>query len=345
MKILVTGGAGMVGSHAAEYFARKKWKVVVLDNLMRSKLFKSKKQSVEYNWKYLARFRNIERIKGDVRNARDVRRSIGKGVDAILHAAAQPGVGFSIENPVEDFSINLQGTLNVLEWTRRLSPKAAFIFCSTNKVYGENVDRIPLVKEKTRYRFQGKKGISETYPVDLAGHTPYGVSKIAADFYVQEYRHLYGMKTGVFRMSCIYGTRQFGFEDQGWVAHFTIQALLRRPVTLYGDGKQVRDVLYVSDLIRAYEKFIERGNASAVWNIGGGPEYTTSLLEFIHLLERKLGGSMRVRFSDWRPSDQKVYVSDIAKVKKDLRWEPTVPFEEGVEKLLTWVQENKRLFG
>ena len=343
MKILITGGAGMVGSHAAEHFAKKKWTVVVLDNLSRSKLFKANRQSVEYNWRYLGRFRTVERVRGDVRDGRDVRRALGKGVDALLHAAAQPGVGFSIQNPTEDFAINTQGTLNVLESLRKISPKAAFLFCSTNKVYGENVDKIPLVEEKRRYRFRGTRGVGETFPIDLAGHTPYGVSKYAADLYTQEYGSLYGMKTGIFRMSCIYGPRQFGFEDQGWVAHFVIRSVLRKPLTIYGDGKQVRDVLYVSDLVEAYEQFIEKAKGPDVFNIGGGARQTTSLLEFVSLLEKKLGARVRIRFKAWRTSDQKVYISDTSKIEKKLHWRASVPFEEGLQKLIEWVEENRGL--
>ena len=342
--ILITGGAGLVGSHAAEYFAKKGWKVVVLDSLSRSKLFKAARKSVEYNWKYLASFRNIKRIKGDIRDERDVKCSLGKGVDAVLHTAGQPGVGFSIEDPREDFSINAEGTLNVLESVREISPKAAFLFCSTNKVYGENVDKIPLVEGGSRYRFRRIGGVDENFPIDLAGHTPYGVSKYTADLYVQEYGHLYGMKTAVFRMSCIYGTRQFGFEDQGWVAHFVIQSVRKRPLTIYGNGKQVRDVLYVSDLVKAYEKFIQVGKGPVVFNIGGGPSQTTSLLEFISLLEKKLNAKLQLRFDAWRPSDQKVYISDISKVQKDLHWHTSVPFEEGLERLIGWVKENRKLF-
>ncbi len=344
MKILITGGAGLVGSHAAETFAKKKWKVVILDNLARSRLFKAERESVEYNWRYLASFRNIERIKGDVRNTRDVKRALGKGVDAVLHTAGQPGVGFSIADPKEDFDINAFGTLNVLEEVRKVSPKAAFLFCSTNKIYGENVDGVSLKETPTRYTFRGRKGIDEHFPVDLAAHTPYGVSKYSADLYVQEYGHLYGMRTGVFRMSCIYGTRQFGFEDQGWVAHFVIQAVTGRPITIYGDGKQVRDVLYVDDLVNAYERFIKSRLRQAVFNIGGGPQHTTSLLEFLDRLKQKLPFRSRVTFSDWRSSDQKVYVSDIRKIGRELAWKPETSFEEGLERLVGWVKENASLF-
>ena len=269
MRILVTGGAGMVGSHAAEYFAQKGHDVVVLDNLARSTLFSSKLESVEYNWNYLARFKNIERIKGDIRNESDVNRSIEKGVDAVIHAAGQPGVPLSVRIPKEDFSINAFGTLNVLECVRQKNPKAVFVYTSTNKVYGENVDQLPLEELPTRFRYKDTEGVSEKLSVDLTGHTPYGASKYVGDIYVQEYAHIYKMRTAVFRMSCIYGTRQFGFEDQGWVAWFVIAALTGQPLTIYGNGKQVRDMLFATDLVQAFEKFIQSKLQHGVFNIGG----------------------------------------------------------------------------
>ncbi|MBI3549011.1 MAG: NAD-dependent epimerase/dehydratase family protein [Elusimicrobia bacterium] len=344
MRILVTGGAGMIGSHAAERFARAGWKVTVLDNLMRSKLMGSDKQSVEYNWNYLAKFDNIRRVRGDVRNDRDVREAVGKGVDAVIHAAGQPGVGLSLREPYEDFTINALGTLKLLEWVRRVSPKAAFVYCSTNKVYGENVEKLSLKEGKSRYSFAAGKAVSESMSVDLAGHTPYGASKYAGDLYVQEYAHAYGLKTGVFRMSCIYGTRQFGFEDQGWVAWFVIAAIHGRPLTLYGDGKQVRDVLFVDDLVSAYERFIRGRIRHGVWNMGGGPKNTTSLLELLDLLEDRLGRRPKVGRAPWRVSDQKVYVSDISKAKRELGWSPKVGFEEGLDRLINWVRANPGLF-
>lgn len=344
MKVLITGGAGMVGSHTAEYYAKRDNKVVVLDNLMRSELFGSDKKTVEYNWNYLCRYKNIKCIKGDVRNKRDILKAIGDGVDVIVHAAGQPGVGFSINNPQEDYDINGSGTFNLLECIRKRSPEVCFIYSSTNKVYGENVSKIPLVEEEVRYRFNGVNGISEDMSTDLTGHTPYGVSKLVGDLYTQEYAHIYGMRTAVFRMSCIYGIRQFGFEDQGWVAWFVIANLLGRPVTIYGDGKQVRDLLYVTDLIKAFDKFIHSDLKYAVFNIGGGTTNTASLLEFLSKIEKLTGKETKVSFSNWRPSDQKVYISDISKIKKLLDWQPEVGLEEGIERLIEWVRENKRIF-
>jgi len=343
-KILVTGGAGLVGSHCAEYFAARGWDVVVLDNLMRSKFFNYAKESVEFNWNYLRSFKNVERILGDVRNEDDIKKAIGKGVDAVIHTAGQPGVPSSVRMPLEDFSINAFGTLNVLECLRQISPKACFVYTSTNKVYGENVDKIALLKKKSRYVYKSIKGVSEKLSTDITGHTPYGVSKLVGDLYTQEYAHIYNMKTAVFRMSCIYGIRQFGFEDQGWVAWFVIAALTGKPITIYGDGRQVRDLLYAKDLVLAFEKFINSDIKHEIFNIGGGPKNTTSLLEFLDLIKDKTGKVLKADFSDWRPSDQKVYISDIAKVKKILGWQPRISPEEGAEKLIFWVKHNIEYF-
>lgn len=717
MKVLITGGAGLVGSHTAEYYAKKGDEVIVLDNLMRSSLFGYNKDSVEFNWNYLAQFDNIKRIKGDVREEQDIMKALGDGVDAVIHTAGQPGVPLSMKIPKEDFSINAYGTLNVLECVRKVCPKAAFIYCScydektsaitsegiksfaelekgdkvlsinpttgkieekeveeviiqdfegemidfkgkrmdlrvtpnhrmymqipkgngiivesaenilkkkpaslkfpigkftgnfrntiklgeknidfndflylmgiyigdgscqsqtkyiklktgyrreeylkrcrdfkgrfvshpspkncfstttshviffhipekdksrktvekvlercnikyhsakskiagnwgiffsskklyslfsqcgtkahlkhiprwvfkydsshsrylmlglfdsdgykkrfytssryllrdmielgvklgynvtfskrpkpkksleikgrtifkrheayfvnfsttpvglyprrnikkskykgkiwcvcvkdndnllverngktlfcgnTNKIYGENVDTITLEEKETRYVYKSKKGISEELGVDLTGHTPYGASKYTGDIYVQEYGHMYGMKTAVFRMSCIYGTRQFGFEDQGWVAWFVIANLTGQDIVIYGDGKQVRDLLYADDLVEAYDKFINNGMKHDVFNIGGGPRNTTSLLEFISLVEQKTGIKFRkIEYKSWRPSDQKVYISDISKVSKALSWKPGITVEKGLEKLIEWVGANNKFF-
>lgn len=344
MRILITGGAGLVGSHCAEYFANKGDSVIVLDNLMRSQLFRYDKESVEFNWNYLSNFKNIKRIKGDVRNAKDIDIAMQDGVDAVIHTAGQPGVPSSARMPIEDFQINAFGTLNVLERLRKHNQKATFVYCSTNKVYGENVDMIPLCEKKLRYDYDGVKGINETMPTDLTGHTPYGVSKLAGDLYTQEYAHIYGMRTAVFRMSCTYGIRQFGFEDQGWIAWFIIANLLKNQITIFGDGKQVRDLLYVTDLVEAFDKFICSDIKSDVFNIGGGNENTKSLLEFINNLEWFTNIDTELKFFDWRPSDQKVYITDIDKIKKVLSWEPKVDALTGIKKVIDWVYSNKGIF-
>jgi len=346
MKILVTGGAGLVGSHAAEFFAlnNSKNKVIVLDNLMRSKIFGYDKDSVEFNWNYLKKFKNIERIKGDVRNDKDVAKAIGKGVDVLIHTAGQPGVPSSVRQPLEDFSINAFGTLNVLEAARKKSKDTVIIYCSTNKVYGENVDKLTLAEQEKRYTFKDVSGVDEDMCTDLTGHTPYGVSKLVGDLYVQEYSHIYKMKTAVFRMSCTYGTRQFGFEDQGWVAWFIIATLFNKGITIYGNGKQVRDMLYADDLVDAFNRFINSDLKRALFNIGGGPDNTISLLEFLEELQTLTGKKPKVDFADWRPSDQKVYITDTTKLEKALNWKAKTNVKQGIRQLAEWVKENKACF-
>jgi len=345
MKVLITGAAGMIGSHAAEFYAKRGDQVIALDNLMRSRLFGSKHKSVEYNWDYLGTYSNITRVVGDVRIEADVRKALGLGVDAVLHAAGQPGVFFSLQNPQEDFSINAQGTLTVLECVRSICPKARFVYCSTNKVYGQGIDALPLKEESKRYTFQGTlRAIPETFPIDQVGHTPYGASKYVADLYVQEYAHAYGLQTGIFRMSCIYGTRQFGFEDQGWLAWFIICSQKNKPLTIYGNGKQVRDVLFVSDLISACDLFFKSQIAHGIYNMGGGPDNTLSLLELLEQIKQNGLTPSPYQLSEWRMFDQKVYVSDISKVKKELHWQPQVSVREGIKRLVNWVKENPSLF-
>lgn len=344
MRVLITGGAGMVGSHSAEYYAKRGDDVVVLDNLMRSKLFGYDKKSVEYNWNYLKKYKNVKRVKGDVREKRDVLEAIGKGLDLCIHTAGQPGVPLSCRIPLEDFSINAFGTLNVLECIRQKCKDAAFVYCSTNKVFGENVDKIRLIEKEKRFLYDGVSGVTPEMSVDLTGHTPYGASKYVGDMYTQEYAHIYGMKTAVFRMSCIYGVRQFGFEDQGWVAHFVISNLFKRPIKIYGNGKQVRDLLYVEDLVEAYDKFFKGRIKHDVYTIGGGPDNTTSLLEYIEMIESYTGIKMKYSFDEWRPSDQKVYISDITKVSKALNWNPRINPVKGAVLLTEWVKGNKELF-
>lgn len=343
MKILVTGGAGFIGSHIAEFYAKQNNEVVVFDNLSRADLLKKSIKNIDYNWNYLKNFRNVELVKGDIRKFKEIENA-AKNADVIIHAAAQTAVTVSVEDPASDFEANALGTFNVLEAARKNNVKSV-LYCSTNKVYGENVNEIKVSEGKLRYEFEKKysMGIPENFPVDLCEHTPYGCSKLAGDLYVQDYGKLYGIKTGVFRMSCVYGTRQFGVEDQGWVAWFAIAGILGKKITIYGDGKQVRDVIYVSDLVELFDRFIKSSSKSAVLNAGGGPDNTLSLLELVKILEGIRGKKINLEFSDWRPSDQKVYISDISKAKKLLMWEPKIKPEEGVTKLANWVEQNKKM--
>jgi CDP-paratose 2-epimerase len=346
MIVLVTGGAGFVGSHVATYYAQKGAQVICFDNLSRADLLK-KPANKTYNWDYLKNLSNVKLIDGDIRNP-DKLKDAANGVDAIIHVAAQTAVTTSIQDPRIDFEVNALGTFNVLEAARVSKSDPAVVFCSTNKVYGSNVNKIQVIEKETRYLFEDrfKNGVPETFPIDLCEHTPYGCSKLAADLYVQDYAHLYGLKTAVFRMSCIYGIRQFGVEDQGWVAWFTIATILEKPITLYGNGKQVRDVLYVSDLVDAFDAFLRRSKNvhHVVLNIGGGPKNTISLLELLDLLKELTAKKPKITFDEWRPSDQKVYVSDISKAKEVLGWEPKVKLAEGLKKLVKWVDENKGIF-
>ncbi|MCA9729509.1 MAG: NAD-dependent epimerase/dehydratase family protein [Candidatus Eisenbacteria bacterium] len=344
-RILITGGAGFIGSHAALHFARKGWSVRILDNLSRGRLLHKDDPNARHNWDRLGADPRIERIEGDVRSAESLAAAVD-GVDAVLHAAAQTAVTTSTVDPATDFETNAAGTFRVLDAIRRTGRKASLLYCSTNKVYGENVNHVPLIEDENRYRFGGDftHGIPESFGIDLCEHTPYGCSKLTGDLYVQDFGHLYGLRVGVFRMSCIYGTHQFGLEDQGWVAWFAIAALRGAPLTIFGDGKQVRDVLWVDDLVGAYDAFLEHGPQIGVYNMGGGAEHTLSLRELLAQLEERLGRPVPVGHGDWRPSDQKVYVSDIRKAQKELAWRPQVTPREGVDRLLTWVRENEGLF-
>ena len=345
--IVVTGGAGFVGSHCCDHFSRQGVRVIAVDNLMRSRIFGSDAKTVEYNWEYLRKLKNVVLIKQDVRDrvamARLFRR---ERPDAVIHTAGQPGVRFSIEDPWEDCSINASGTLSVLEALRKANPKGSFVYCSTNKVYGDRVNDVPLRSSSKRYAFKNTVGINEQFGVDLTGHTPYGVSKLAGDLYVQDYAYAYGLKSAVFRMSCIYGTRQFGFEDQGWLAWFAIKCLQNKPVTIYGDGKQIRDVLWVEDLVAAFAAFLRsKGSLKGeVFNSGGGPANTLSLLELVDHLQGITGRQLKVKFGPWRPFDQKVYVSDIKKAKRVLAWQPRTDVRTGIARLAAWVADNPSLF-
>ena len=343
-KVLVTGGAGFIGSHVAEAFAKDGHPVTVLDNLSRAKLLKKDDRNARYNWNYLGALPGVTLREGDVRDPATVREA-AEGARVIVHTAAQTAVTTSVTDPRQDFENNVIGTFNVVDAARLSSAKPALVFCSTNKVYGENVNAVPLEERATRWAFGPghARGIDEAFSIDRCEHTPYGCSKLTGDLYVQDYAHLYGLKTGVFRMSCIYGTRQFGMEDQGWVAWFTIAALTGKPITIYGDGKQVRDLLWVEDLIQAYRRFLGSDRAHGVYNMGGGPENTLSLLELLDLLRARTP-QISVRYADWRPSDQKVYVSNIDNAARELGWKPQIAPREGVERLAAWVESNRALF-
>jgi len=345
MKVFVTGGAGFIGSHVAEFYAQGQNEVVVFDNLSRGQLLGRNTSASLYNWSYLKdKYSNIKVIKGDVRNCEETL-AAAQNVDVIIHAAAQVAVTTSLIDPWTDLQINAMGTLNVLEAARQND--ATLVFCSTNKVYGENVNGIAVKEGAKFYSFDDEKyknGIPETFSIDMCGHSPYGCSKLAADLYAQDYAHTYGLRTGVFRMSCIYGVRQFGVEDQGWISWFIIATLTGKRITVFGDGKQVRDVLYITDLVKAYNAFINSKMKNEVFNIGGGSKNTLSVAQSLELLKNLTGKIPEISFADWRRADQKVYVSDISKAEKLLNWKPRVKPEEGVVKIVDWVSANLELF-
>jgi CDP-paratose 2-epimerase len=342
VKILVTGGAGFIGSNLSNYYLNKGHEVTVFDNLSRKGTEKNL-EWLRYNHK-----KNLSFIKNDIRNFNPLLDAT-KDADVILHIAAQVAVTTSVKNPMEDFEINALGTFNVLESARQNNTDPIIIFCSTNKVYGNNVNNIPVIEKEKRYEFSDPEfidGIPEKFSTDANEHTPYGSSKYAADVFMRDFSAVYGMKTVTFRCSCIYGSRQFGNEDQGWVAHFTISSILNRPMIVYGDGKQVRDILFIDDLVRAFDTASERINKTKgqAFNIGGGSKNTISLLELIDLLEKLTGNKIKFTFDGWRPFDQKVYISDIKKAKKTFGWEPKITKEEGIKKLFNWVNSEKKTF-
>ncbi len=341
MKVIIIGGAGFIGSNAAKYYAEKNNEVIIFDNLSR--------KGSHINLKYLQKnYSNIKFINGDITNVSDIYHSLAKEMEDsnfILHLAAQVAVTTSVKNPREDFNINAMGTFNVLEALRTIKEKTGnnplFLYSSTNKVYGE-MKNTKIIEKDNEYGYENLlDGIGENELLDF--HSPYGCSKGTGDQYVRDYHRIYGLKTVVFRQSCIYGERQFGVEDQGWVAWFIIASILKKPITIFGDGKQVRDVLWVEDLINVYDlalQNIEKVNGK-VYNIGGGPKNTLSLLRLVSTIEDISKEKIVIPFSEWRPGDQKVCIMNTKKVQEDLGWRPTVNPEEGVRKLYDWVINNK----
>lgn len=330
---LITGGCGFVGTNLAHRLLSEGQRVCVFDNLSRP--------GVERNLAWLRETHGsnvIAKIE-DTRDASAVRDAVRRA-SAVYHLAAQVAVTTSLNEPVEDFEINARGTLNILEAIRTSIQKPPLFFTSTNKVYG-GLDDVRMQEEDRRYRPHveriARNGISEERPLDF--HSPYGCSKGTADQYVRDYARSYGLETVVFRMSCIYGPHQFGTEDQGWVAHFLIRALNREPITIYGDGKQVRDILFVEDLVEAFMLATENIEACSgrAFNIGGGPANTISLRELLAMIRAFEGREARVDWGDWRTGDQKYYVSDTRSFQETTGWRAHVGAAEGVRRLREWL--------
>jgi CDP-paratose 2-epimerase len=338
MKIIITGGAGFIGSNAASRYLRKNHEVVVIDNLSRA--------GGERNLEWLKPQGRLTWLNADIRSADQMNAIFKTQADAALvfHLAGQVAVTNSVSDPRSDFEANSLGTFNVLEAARFADLQAPIIFSSSNKVYG-TLEEAGIVERDDRHAYSDlPAGVNERQNLDF--HSPYGCSKGAADQYVRDYHRIYGLQTIVFRQSCIYGYRQFGVEDQGWVAWFIIAAILGRPVTLYGDGKQVRDVLFIDDLLDAFDAAaanIDRTRGQ-VYNIGGGPQNLMSLRELLDYLGDKQERPVAYQQADWRPGDQRVYVSDIRKAKEDFGWAPRTCVKQGLDRLYNWVSSNKELF-
>jgi CDP-paratose 2-epimerase len=337
--VLVTGGAGFIGCNIANKLAEDGHEVLIYDALSRP--------GVETNLAWLKERHPslIASITADIRDEDELARA-ARDVKAVFHMAAQVAVTTSLVDPREDFDINLKGTINLLDAVRSRGDRVPVIFASTNKVYGDLAD-IDFRLEGERYVPQDRHvrdhGIGEARPLDF--HTPYGCSKGAADQYVLDYARSFGLPSAVIRMSCIYGVRQMGTEDQGWVAHFLIRALEGQPITLYGDGHQVRDILDVSNAVEAYLAAWSRIDriSGRAFNLGGGPANAVSLRELLTHMSDLLGHDIDVRFSDWRAGDQRYFVADTRAIRDALDLSPAVPWKQGVARLAEWLRESRGL--
>ena len=338
-RFLITGGAGFIGCNYVHRLLGRGEQVVVYDNLSR--------RGSETNVAWLREQHGAESfrmIAGDVRN-QDALAEATRGVDVVVHLAGQTAVTTSVVDPRSDFEDNALGAFNALEAARHAGTNPIFLYASTNKVYG-GMEDVVVIERETRYAYRDFPfGISEAQPLDF--HSPYGCSKGAGDQYARDYARIYGLPTIVFRQSAICGPRQMGVEDQGWVAWFIIAALTGQPITIYGNGKQIRDVLFVDDLLDAYDAAIAHIDVAAgqVYNVGGGPAHTMSVwAEFGPILERLIGHPIPVSYDDWRPGDQRIIICDIRKAERELGWRPRVGGEEGIRRLYEWVVANRSLF-
>ena len=335
--VLIFGGAGFIGSNWAHRLLKTSdAKVHIFDNLSR--------RGVHHNLKWLQKA-GSDRLQvtiGDVRDAGAVEKAVQRATE-IYHFAAQVAVTTSVSDPRLDLEVNVGGTFNILEAARKSGRPRLLLFTSTNKVYG-SLEQRPAVRAATRYSCGEADCVSESQPLDF--HSPYGCSKGAADQYVHDYARIYNLPTVVFRMSCIAGPRQFGNEDQGWVAHFLYSALRNEPITIYGDGRQVRDVLAVEDLMSAFEAVRSRISRAAgqVYNVGGGLKNTVSLLELIAEISRFTGHRLEYDTEPVRPGDQALYITNFEKLRRHTGWEPKMSLEQMLQGMYSWWKENRDLF-
>jgi CDP-paratose 2-epimerase len=332
-RVLITGGCGFLGCNIAAGLVARGRDVLVMDNLSRP--------GSEQNAEWLKqRYGNSVAIEiADTRDTEAVDELVSAS-DAVMHLAAQVAVTTSLDDPISDFEINGRGTLNVLEAIRRNGRQIPIIFASTNKVYGKLLD-LPEVRPVDGRNVpcdpRFAQGVGEDAPLDL--YSPYGCSKGAADQYVRDYARVFGLRSVVFRMSCIYGPRQFGNEDQGWIAHFLLQSIHQRPITIYGDGHQVRDALFVDDAVDAWIRALDNIDTirGQIFNLGGGPSNAISLRELLDFITELRGEQPQVRFAEWRPGDQPWYVSDIRALSRVLDWQPRVPVRQGLGRIERWL--------
>jgi CDP-paratose 2-epimerase len=339
MRILITGGAGFIGCNLADACIRAGHQVTIFDNLSR------RGSQANLDWLRATFGDGFHFAQGDIRDYPAIL-AAAAGQEAIYHLAAQTAVTTSVTDPRPDFEINALGTFNVLEAARHAGHDPVFIYSSTNKVYG-GMEDAPATELATRYVLEAyPDGVSEERPLDF--HSPYGCSKGSADQYVRDYSRIYGLRSVVFRQSCIYGQRQMGVEDQGWVAWFVIAAVTGKSITIYGNGKQVRDLLHVDDLVRAFRMATEQIDVTKgqVYNLGGGPANTLSIwAEFGPLLKELTGREIvPAAWRDWRPGDQPVFVADVNKARREFGWAPQVSVRDGIARLVEWVRANPELF-
>jgi CDP-paratose 2-epimerase len=344
MKVIITGGAGFIGCNAAQRYLSRGDQVVIIDNLSRPR--------TEHNLRWLEQIASSHKgaalhfLRVDLAQFEPLRQAVADHRDAglLLHLAGQVAVTTSVKNPRLDFDANALGTFNLLEALRLADVKAPIVYASTNKVYG-GMEDVGVVERDGRYAYRDlPNGIGEDHALDF--HSPYGCSKGAADQYMRDYFRIFGLRSVVMRQSCIYGCRQFGLEDQGWVAWFIIAAQRATPISIYGDGKQVRDILYVDDLLDAYDAAAARIDTAAgrVFNVGGGPQNTISLLDLLGYLGERMGNPVPYAKLPWRPGDQRCFVADTSRARNELGWTPKTSWRQGLDKLFEWVRQNRALF-
>lgn len=335
MKALITGGAGFIGTNAAARLIKDQHQVIIVDNLSRP--------GVQHNLDYLKTCGLYKFHKLDLTNVQELKSLIRQhpDLDLVLHLAGQTAVTKSVKNPRQDLQDNLIATFNLLEAVRQSDADPVIIYASTNKVYG-SLDAIPTHLNHDRYEFTNlPQGITEDTPLDF--HSPYGCSKGAAEQYLLDYHRIYGLKTISFRQSCIYGTHQFGIEDQGWVAWFCLSSVMDKSINIFGDGYQSRDILWVDDLVNAYLAAYEHASTCTghAYNIGGGTTNQLSLLQLITYIQTISGKTTDINYSQVRPGDQKVVVFDTSKASQDFGWQPTTSWQTGVAKLYIWMLQNQ----